>query len=247
MEKDRLSGKLAVILHADVAGSTALVQQDQQLAHERIQDSFQRFSDAIEKYQGRVLEFRGDALLAEFAHASEAVSAALSFQVDHACYNDRLEDDLRPAIRVGIAMGEVIIADGTVTGAGVVQAQRVEQLADPGGICITTSIHEALSNRMPLDIENLGEKILKGFDYPVRVYRVELNSGESIPPPEENRQHDAPPKTRGLMVAIVTIFLIVTAGTAYWFTYRVPQVKAASIRTNGISTARQDLHRRDAF
>ncbi len=88
MAKDGLSGTLAVILHADVAGSTALVQQDKELAHERIRDSFQRFSNTIEKYQGRVLELRGDALLAEFARASDAVSAALSYQVDHANYID---------------------------------------------------------------------------------------------------------------------------------------------------------------
>ena len=56
MAKDRLSGKLAVILHADVAGSTALVQQDEQLAHERIQDSFRHFSGFIVKYQGRVVK-----------------------------------------------------------------------------------------------------------------------------------------------------------------------------------------------
>ena len=49
MAKSRLSGKLAVILHADVAGSTALVQQDEKLAHERIRDAFQRFSRTIEK------------------------------------------------------------------------------------------------------------------------------------------------------------------------------------------------------
>ena len=66
MAKDRLPDKLAVILHADVAGSTALVQQDKQLAHDRIQDTFQRFSDTIEKYRGHVIELRGDALLAEF-------------------------------------------------------------------------------------------------------------------------------------------------------------------------------------
>jgi TolB-like protein/Tfp pilus assembly protein PilF len=129
-------------------------------------------------------------------------------------------------------MGEVIIADGTVTGAGVVQAQRVEQLADPGGVCITASIHEALSKRMPLDIENLGEKILKGFDYPVRVYRVELNPGESIPPPEESRQHDALPKTRRSMaVAIVAIALVIAGGATYWFQTQVPQEASASVES----------------
>ena len=145
MARDHLSGTLAVILHADVAGSTELVHQDKQLAHERIRDSFQRFSDTIDKYQGHVLEIRGDALLAEFEHAYDAVSAALKFQADHSYYIDQLKDDLYPTIRVGIAIGEVIIADGTVTGAGVVQAQRVEQLAEPGGVFITAAIQEALS------------------------------------------------------------------------------------------------------
>jgi class 3 adenylate cyclase len=210
MAKDSLSGKLAVILHADVAGSTALVQQDEQLAHERILDTFQRFSNTIQKYRGKVLELRGDALLAKFDRASDAVSAALSFQVDHAYYNDQIKDDLRPTVRVGISMGEVIISDSTVTGSGVVQAQRVEQLADPGGVCITEAIHEALSKRMPFNLENLGEQILKGFDYTTQIYRVGIRPGESIPPPEKSSRHDAPPNARRLIVAVVTIVLVVT-------------------------------------
>ncbi len=136
MAKSRLSGKLAVILHADVAGSTALVQQDEKLAHERIQDAFQRFSRNIEKYFGVVHELRGDALLAEFERASDAVVAALAFQADQAYNNSQLPNDLQPTVRVGIALGEVVIADGTVTGAGVVLAQRIEQQAKPGGCAL---------------------------------------------------------------------------------------------------------------
>jgi len=83
MAKHQLTGKLAVILHADVADSTQLVQQDEQLAHERTQDAFKRFSDTIGKYHGRVQELRGDALLAEFDRPSDAVSATLSFQSHH--------------------------------------------------------------------------------------------------------------------------------------------------------------------
>jgi len=96
--------------------------------------------------------------LAEFERASDAVSAALAFQVDHTYHLSQLKDDLKPAIRVGVAMGEVVIADDTVTGAGVVLAQRVEQLAEPGGVYVTGAIHEALPRRMPFDLENLGEQ-----------------------------------------------------------------------------------------
>ena len=75
MAKQHSTGKLAVILHADIAGSTQLVHQDEQLAHERIQESFRRFGNTITRYHGRVRELRGDALLAEFERASGAVSA----------------------------------------------------------------------------------------------------------------------------------------------------------------------------
>jgi adenylate cyclase len=213
MEKDRLSGKLTVILHADVAGSTALVQQDEQLAHERIQEAFHRFGDLIDKYMGNLLELRGDALLAKFESASEAVTAALAFQADQTYHSSRLKDDLKPTLRVGIAMGEVVIADNTVTGAGVVLAQRVEQLAIPGGLCITAALHESLPRRLPFDLEDMGDQVLKGFDDPVHVYRVQLSQGALIPPPE--KKSDARPSpakwklyTSAVIISVVAITLI---------------------------------------
>jgi TolB-like protein/class 3 adenylate cyclase/Flp pilus assembly protein TadD len=229
MAKDHLPGILAVILHADVAGSTALVQQNEQLAHERIQDAFRRFGETIEKYQGRILELRGDALLAQFDRASDAVAATLAFQADHTYLISRLKDDIRPAIRAGIAMGEVVIADNTVTGSGVVLAQRVEQLADPGGVCITEALHEALPKRMPFDLENLGEQVLKGFDDPVRVYRVELSADQSVPAPQQHNRHEASPKRPKLIVATIVIALVIAGGTAYWLKTQIPQEEAASI------------------
>ena len=187
MEKDQLSRKLAVILHADVVGSTSLVQQNETLAHERIQEVFQRFSSIINRYDGIAHEIRGDALVAEFARASDAASAALTFQAANTILNSEIGDDICPDVRVGISLGEVVIADGTVTGAGVVQAQRVEQLARPGGICITGAVHGAMPERLPLDFHDLGEQVLKGFDQPVRVYRLELRPEAEIPAPEPPR------------------------------------------------------------
>ena len=223
MAKDDLSGKLAVILHADVAGSTQLVQQDEQLAHERIRDAFRRFSDTIGKYHGRVQELRGDALLAEFERASDAVTAALSFQSNHHAYLESYKDDIQPKIRVGIALGEVVIADNTVTGAGVVLAQRVEQLAEPGGLCITSAIHEALPNRMPFSIEGLGEQALKGFEEQVRVYRVQLSTGESVPPPQQKSNWQESPKNWPRMAVVVVVVMLVAAGIGYWSKGSLPQ------------------------
>jgi len=186
MAKDRLSGKLAVILHADIAGSTALVQKDEQLAHERIQDTFHRFGDTIAKYQGHVRELRGDALLAEFERTSDAVAAALAFQADQIDYNTQLNDSIQPTVRVGIAMGEVVIADDTITGTGVILAQRLEQLSKSGGVVIQGAVYETIPRRLPFSYDNLGNQELKGFEELVRAYSVSLATGKSMPPAEES-------------------------------------------------------------
>ncbi|MCZ6861412.1 MAG: adenylate/guanylate cyclase domain-containing protein [Alphaproteobacteria bacterium] len=174
---------LAVILHADVVGSTALVHKDERVAHERIQNSFRRLSETINTYGGVTHEVRGDALVAVFGRASDGVSATLAFQVANTEQNAVLTDDIRVEIRVGIALGEVVVADNTVTGPGVVLAQRIEQLAGPGGLCISAAIHEAVPRRLPVEIKSLGDQSVKGFDEPVRVYSVSLRAGEKIPEP----------------------------------------------------------------
>jgi adenylate cyclase len=173
-----LDRKLAVILHADIVGSTRLVQQNEVLAHQRIVDTFKRFAATIEKFNGVVHEIRGDALLAVFPRASDSVNAALTFQQDHCAVCAALEDDIRPELRVGISMGEVIIADGTLTGAGVVLAQRLEQLCDAGSVVIQGAVYETLPRNLPLNFDSLGEKLLKGFEESIRAYRVS-SSGKS--------------------------------------------------------------------
>ena len=177
--------KLAVLLHADVVGSTALVQLNETLAHARIQDVFHRFSETIEVYGGTTNELRGDALVAEFGRASDAVCAALAFQNENRQLNDTIEGDIRPQLRVGIAIGEVVIADNTVTGPGVVVAQRLEQLTDPNGVCIQDAAYQTVPTRLAFEYRSLGEQILKGFDGTVLAYTVSLGQGAIVPPPEE--------------------------------------------------------------
>ena len=173
--------KLAVLLHADVVGSTALVQMNETLAHERIQDVFQRFSEAITQHHGTTQEIRGDALVAEFSKASDAVTAALEFQSANTIHNERISDELCPELRVGIAMGEVVVADNTVTGEGIVLAQRLEQLAEPGGTCVQGAAYETIPRRLPFEYKNLGEQNLKGFDEPVRAYLVKPQTEPNEP------------------------------------------------------------------
>jgi adenylate cyclase len=164
--------------------STELVHQNEQIAHERILETFRRFGDTIAKYHGQVRELRGDALLAEFERASDAVSAALGFQVEQLNYLAQLKDSIQPRVRVGITMGEVVIADDTITGTGVVLAQRLEQVSDPGGVVIQGAAYETIPGRFPFEYEDLGEQVLKGFAQPIRAFAVRLRPGKELPVPE---------------------------------------------------------------
>jgi adenylate cyclase len=168
-----------------VVGSTSLVQINETLAHERIQTVFRNFSETIRTYGGLAHEIRGDALVAEFERASDAVSAALAFQVLNEEFNSTLSDEIQPSLRIGISLGEVVIADNTITGAGVVLAQRLEQLADPSGVVVQGSVSETVPVRMPFDFASLGDQVIKGFDQPIRAFSVTLRANGELPQAEE--------------------------------------------------------------
>ena len=183
-----LDTKLVVILHADIVDSTNLVHRNERLAHERIRTTFLALSERISEFNGIAHEVRGDALVAEFNRASDAVSAALSFQSANAEANAQRDDEIRPAVRVGISIGEVVVDAGTLTGAAVVLAQRLEQLAAPGTVCIQHAVYESLPRRLPFEYHGLGEQRLKGFDEPVRAYRVAERGEPSVRSPLAQEQ-----------------------------------------------------------
>ncbi len=176
--------KLAVILHADVVGSTGLVQKDERAAHESIREAFSLLSSKVTQAGGSVHEVRGDALVALFDRASDAAKAALSYQTTRRNAGVERANDLNVLLRMGIALGEVIVDDSTITGAGVILAQRLEQLAEPGGVCVSAAVREAIPGRLNLRYQDLGEHLLKGFDQPQRTYRVldDIGANESNSP-----------------------------------------------------------------
>jgi adenylate cyclase len=221
MTMNQSARQLVVILHADVVGSTTLVQRDETLAHERIRDAFERFSETIQAYGGTTQELRGDALLATFSRASDAVAASLSFQSENTRQNGTLEDDIRPEIRIGIALGEVVIADGTLTGPDVIMAQRIEQLAEPGGVGIQGTASETIPDRLHFEYVSLGKQQLKGFDNTVRVYAVKLEPGKKIPDPDPVPEPDPQPSAkhasaRRTWAAAIVVLLLVAGGLISW-------------------------------
>jgi class 3 adenylate cyclase/mono/diheme cytochrome c family protein len=206
--------KLAVILHADVCGSTDLLHQNEVLAHTRIKESFRRLGAVVTSYHGQVCELRGDAMVAQFGRASDAVVAAMAFQEHQSTHIAKSDDGISPRLRIGIALGEVIVDSHVVTGVGVVLAQRAEQLALPGGLCITAAIHEALPKRMPFELDSLGYQKLKGFVETIRIYRVTLKMGETIPLPVKPERSSGLTKFKMITVGVSMLTLLLASGMA---------------------------------
>ncbi len=170
--------ELAAIVHADVVGSTRLIKRDHQLALALIQSTFARLAAVLEQHSGTVCEIRGDAVVARFSRASDAVLSACLFQdTEQKEYdNTSAQQQMRVQLRIGISLGEVIQTDTVLSGAGVVMAQRLEQLAIPGGLVVQGSIADMLNDQDSVVFNAIGEHDLKGFDHPVIAFAAQLRT-----------------------------------------------------------------------
>jgi TolB-like protein len=127
---------------------------------------------AIAEHGGRIVKNTGDGFLAEFPSAVEAVRAAMQFQTRmHELTIDEAEDN-RLALRVGINIGDVIVEQHDIFGDGVNIAARLESIAEPGGICISSSAYDHVRGKVGVEFADLGEQNLKNIALPVRAYEV---------------------------------------------------------------------------
>ncbi|MFG3595842.1 adenylate/guanylate cyclase domain-containing protein [Bradyrhizobium sp. RDI18] len=169
----RVERRLSAILAADVAGYSRLMHNDEEATHARLTTLLAgSVEPAIAEHGGRIVKNTGDGLLAEFPSAVEAVRAAVQFQ---ARIKDLTIDDVednRIAFRVGINIGDVIVEPHDIFGDGVNIAARLESIAEPGGICISSSAYDHVQGKVRAEFADLGEQNLKNIARPVRVFRV---------------------------------------------------------------------------
>jgi adenylate cyclase len=217
--EERLPRKLAAILHADIAGYSRLASEDEDTTHRRLKESLDLISGTVTSYHGRIINYAGDAVLAMFEAVVDAVSCAVAIQHDLAKFNQGVPDERKLQFRIGINMGDVIEDSGDIFGDGVNVAARLEGLAEPGGVCISDTVHSAIGSKLPLDYEDLGEQEVKNITEPVRAYQVHLQPGAELPRPSEHKKLVEPLKAvrwQPLTIALV-IVLIIAGGAAYWF------------------------------
>jgi TolB-like protein len=177
----RAGRRLAAILAADLAGYSRLMHDDEEGTHARLSALLRNAVEpVIDEHGGRVVKHTGDGFLAEFPSAVEAVRAAVYFQKRIRDLAAEEAEDRRLVFRVGINIGDVIVEAHDIFGDGVNIAARLEGIAEPGGICISSSAYDQVRGKViGVQFSDLGDQSLKNIARPVRAYAVVHDGLES--------------------------------------------------------------------
>jgi TolB-like protein len=169
--------KLAAILAVDVVSYSALMEADEAGTFERLRAGRKElFEPEIGKHHGRVFKVMGDGLLAEFGSVVDAVECAVMLQRGMAERNASVPEDKQFEVRIGINLGEVIVEGDDRYGEGVNVAARLQQVAEPGGICVSGKVSKEVERKLAFRFEPMGEQRVKNLAEPILCYRVNLQS-----------------------------------------------------------------------
>jgi len=207
-----LERKLAAILCADVYGYSRLMGEDEEATLRTLTSHRKLIDSAIEQHHGRFVNSAGDSVLAEFASVVEAVNCAVDIQSGLKAENESISPDRRMEFRIGVNLGDVMVEGEQIYGDGVNVAARLESLAEPGGICISSTVHEQVKNKLTLNYQDLGSQQVKNIAEAVRVFRV-LPEGVGL---ERRTTRQIPRKYRragvlslaSLAIVIATIVIV---------------------------------------
>ena len=230
--------RLTTILAADVAGYSRIMADDEEGALETLRAYRSVFETFVTKHDGRIFNTGGDAVLAEFGSAVEAVRCAVSIQEELATRNAQLAEDRQMWFRIGINVGDVIFEDGDLFGDGVNIAARLEGLADKGGICISGSTFEQVKNKLSVGFADIGPQAVKNIPEPIPAFRLVPGSvsvtanGESAPTTgTDNKQPTSYASSR--LAIVIAVVAVATGGIAAWvLATRAPSMDAYDGRWN---------------
>jgi adenylate cyclase len=159
------SRRLAAIMFTDIVGYTALMGDDERKGLEILARSREIQKPVIQQYHGTWIKEIGDGVLASFSTVSDAVSCAVAIQ--QACINNR---ELK--LRIGIHQGEVIFEDNDVFGDGVNIASRIQSIAAPGSIYVSSSVQNNIANRKEFETRFVKEEKLKNVKDAIKIYEI---------------------------------------------------------------------------
>jgi len=227
MAKNGLKRKLTAILSADVEGYSRLMGNDEASTIHTLTAYKAVMTDHIEQNRGRVVDAPGDNLLAEFASVVNAVQCAVDIQRELAERNEKLPKDRNMVFRIGVNLGDVVEEKDRIYGDGVNIAARLESICEGGGICISVTAFEHVSNKLELEYEDLGDHEVKNIEKPVRVYRVLSYPGAVAH--RVIRAIKTGAKKWGKILVSAVAALVVISAVAVWHLYFRLTMEVASV------------------
>jgi class 3 adenylate cyclase len=213
--------KIAAIFAADIAGYSKLVAEDEEETLRRLASYRAVMDDFIARAGGRIFNTAGDAVLAEFSSAVEAVRCAIDIQESLRTRNMAYPASRQMCFRIGITVGDVVERDGDLLGDGVNIAARLEGIAPVGGICISRTVHEQVANKLSVQFADIGEQQVKNIPTPVHAYHISMRPDDAQA--EARAKMPAKPQATAnslavpLAIAGACVALMVVAGLAYKF------------------------------
>jgi len=220
--------KLRAILSADVKGYSLLMADNELATIATLKSYRQKMKLLVQQHQGRVVDSPGDNILAEFASAVDAVNCAVKIQEELKERNAELSEDRKMQFRIGINIGDVVQDADRIYGDGVNVAARIEELAEPGGICISRGVCDHVKKKLELGFEYLGEHAVKNISEPVRVYKV-LTSPEEVGRITGERKEIPKQKRNFFFAASVMVIFGITAVILWDLYFRPPPIEVASV------------------
>jgi len=208
-----LERKLATILSADVAEYSRLMAEDEEQTLRTFRGHAEIFQSLVALHRGRIFNTAGDAMLAEFGSAVEAVRCATEIQAALRTRNDQLPASRQVRFRVGVNLGDVMVQGQDLLGDGVNVAARLQSAAEPGGICISGSVYDQIRNKLSLSFKSLGERSFKNIPQTVRTFSITEAEGHGALPASENERRALAGNWAKWLIAAVLLFVV--AG-GYW-------------------------------
>jgi len=173
-EGERDYRKLAAIMFTDIVGYSALMQKNETLALEMLKEHREILRTLFTRFEGTEIETAGDSFFVEFASAVDAAKCAVEIQKKMYDRNQKVTDEKKIFLRIGLHVGDVIHTKNHVHGDGVNLAARIEPLARPGCICISEDAARQIQNKIDYPLVKVGKKRLKNIELPMNVYKIIL-------------------------------------------------------------------------
>ncbi len=166
--------KIAAIMASDIAGYSKLVAEDEEETLRRLESYRGVFADFVTRFSGRIFNTAGDAILAEYPSAVDAVRCAIDVQESLRTRNLAYPASRQMSFRIGITIGDVVERDSDLLGDGVNIASRLSGLAEPGGLCVARTVYEQVANKLSVAFVDIGEQEVKNIPTPIHVYALAL-------------------------------------------------------------------------